>query len=244
MRYFLSKGSRSVAADLAARRTLCAFDYDGTLSPIVAHPEMARLRGGTRRLLARLARLYPCAVISGRARADLLDKLRGAGIRRLIGNHGAEPDLMPASAGHKSTAWQAALEPALAHLPGVWIENKGQSLAVHYRQARDKGHARRSIDAAVQNLESVRVVGGKQVVNVLSPSAPDKGAALLAECRRTSCDWILYVGDDDNDEDAFALGGNVVAVRVGWRPDSRARFFLRNQQEIDKLLALMIELRI
>ena len=243
MRYFLSKASRAVAECLAAQRTLCAFDYDGTLAPIVDHPEMARLRGSTRRLMARLARLYPCAVISGRSRADLLEKLRGAGVRRLIGNHGAETNLMSASEQRDVTEWQQALVPALAALPGVWVENKGQSLAVHYRQSTDKARARRRIATVVRNLERVRVIGGKQVVNLLSAGAPGKGAALAAERDRAGCNWILYVGDDENDEDAFTLAGNIVPVRIGRKPDSGAQFFLRNQREIDRLLALMIELR-
>ena len=43
-----------------------------------------------RNLLARLARLYPRVIISGRARYDVLDKLRGVKVARVIGNHGAE----------------------------------------------------------------------------------------------------------------------------------------------------------
>ena len=38
------------------------------------------------------------------------------------------------------------------------------------------------------------------------------------------CDWVLYVGDDETDEDAFALGGNMVPVRVGRKQRSHARY--------------------
>jgi hypothetical protein len=53
----------------------------------------------------------------------------------------------------------------------------------------------------------------------------------------------LYVGDDANDETAFALRGNVVAVRVGHSRVSEARYYLRAQTEIDELLRLLCALR-
>jgi hypothetical protein len=51
------------------------------------------------------------------------------------------------------------------------------------------------------------------------------------------------VGDDDNDEDAFALGGNIVSVRIRRKLRSKAGYFLRTQTEIDELLELLIRLR-
>jgi len=243
MRYFLSRACHSVATRLAAEKTLCAFDYDGTLAPIVAHPEQARMRAATRRLLAKLAALYPCAVISGRAKRDLLGRLAGTGVTRAIGNHGADAgsplrEVMP-----EVEEWAMELAPVLAPVAGVWVENKGRSLAVHYRQAIRKSEARRSIFAAVRKLRQARVFGGKQVVNIVPAGAPHKGTALMIERERVGCNCVLYVGDDDNDEDAFALAVDVVAVRIGRKPASRARYYLRDQPEIDRLLELLIGLR-
>ena len=51
------------------------------------------------------------------------------------------------------------------------------------------------------------------------------------------------MGDDENDEDAFALEGNIVAVRIGRKLRSHARYYLRNQGEIDELLELLVRLR-
>jgi len=81
------------------------------------------------------------------------------------------------------------------------------------------------------------------VINLLPAGAPDKGTALLSERERLGSDWVLYVGDDENDEDAFALDTNVVAVRIGRKPNSRASYYLRKQLEIDRLLDLMVVLR-
>ena len=92
MQYLLSRASRPILTRLARERTLCAFDFDGTLSPIVEHPDRASMRVRTRKLLGRLAALYPCVIVSGRARADVLGKLRGVNVARVIGNHGAETE--------------------------------------------------------------------------------------------------------------------------------------------------------
>ena len=243
MRYFLSPAGRSVATRLAAEKTLCAFDYDGTLAPIVAHPAQARMGMATRRLLTKLTALYPCAVISGRAKRDLLARLAGTGLKRVIGNHGADAGNPSREAPAVVREWAMELAPVVAPLDGVWIENKGYSLAVHYRQSVRKREARRSILAAVRRLRRARVVGGKQVVNVVPAGAPNKGTALLFERDSADCKCVLYVGDDDNDEDAFALSADVVAVRVGHKTASCARYYLRSQPEIDRLLELLIALR-
>src|SRR5580698_11101963 len=95
MRYILSKDSRILIARLAREKTLCAFDFDGTLSPLVEHPDRARMRAPTRKLLRSLAALYPCMVVSGRARADVIEKLNGANVVQVIGNHGAETESTP-----------------------------------------------------------------------------------------------------------------------------------------------------
>lgn len=242
MRYLLSQSSLPVAARLARERTLCAFDFDGTLSSIVDHPDRAKMRARTRNLLGRLAALYPCIVVSGRARADVLDKLAGVHVARAIGNHGAETATTQESR-HRIDEWRAALQQELETIPGVWVEDKGLSLAVHYRQAASKPEARRRILTAALKLKGARVFGGKQVVNVVLGCAPNKGDALAAERDRMGCNWVLYVGDDENDEDAFALDGNLVSVRIGRNPRSRARYYLRSQAEIDDLLALLVRLR-
>lgn len=243
MKYLLSRASRPLLKRLARERTLCAFDFDGTLSPIADRPARARMRDRTRDLLARLATLYPCVIISGRARADLLDKLRRVKVARVIGNHGAETESPIRKWRGAIARWKQALEPALRGIPGAWVEDKGLSLAVHYRQSPPSSRARRKIFAAARDLRNARVFGGKRVVNVMPQGARQKGGALAAERRRLKCDWVLYLGDDQNDEKAFALDGDVVPVRIGQARHSLARYYLRTQAEIDKLLKHLIALR-
>ena len=97
------------------------------------------------------------------------------------------------------------------------IEDKGLSLAVHYRGARRKKEARALILDAAAGLGDVRLVGGKQVLNVLPAGAPGKGQALERARARLGCDTAVYVGDDETDEDVFALDqpGRLLAIRVG-----------------------------
>jgi trehalose 6-phosphate phosphatase len=242
MRHLLSTVSRPIVKRLAKERTLCAFDFDGTLSPIVDHPNRARMRVRTRNLLRRLAELYPCVIVSGRARTDVLRKLDGVSVTRVIGNHGAETGTIRKS-DHRVERWKEALELELRPLAGVWVEDKGLSLAVHYRRSIQEAEAQRRIRAATQKLKGVRVFGGKKVVNVVLERASHKGDALVSERDRLGCNWVLYVGDDENDEDAFAVGGNIVSVRIGRKQRSHASYYLRTQSEIDELIALLVKLR-
>ena len=243
MQYLLSPASRPTLARLAGARTLCAFDFDGTLSRLVDHPDQAGLRARTRDLLGALAERYPCVIISGRARKDVLAKLAGVTLASVIGNHGAETEAAARQSRGQITRWKAVINRELGLIPGLWVEDKGLSLAVHYRQATAKREVRRRILAIAGSLTQARVFGGKQVVNLTPCQAPNKGDALAAERHRLACDWVLYVGDDQNDEDAFALDGNLVAVRIGRSQRSRARYYLRTQAEIDKLLELLVALR-
>jgi trehalose 6-phosphate phosphatase len=243
MQYLLSRASRAMLKRLARQRTLCAFDFDGTLAAIVEHPGRAGMPDRTRRLLGRLAALYPCVIISGRARSDVLGRLGGAKVARVIGNHGAEAEASSGGSRRGVKQWKASIEFELDAFPGLWVEYKGLSLAVHYRQSPHKAQARRRIFAAARKLKHMRVVGGKQVVNLVVARAPHKGEALAAERDRLACNWVLYVGDDENDEDAFALDGKIVPVRIGRKQRSHARYYLRTQAEIDTLLELLVRER-
>ena len=101
--------------------------------------------------------------------------------------------------------WRPLLEKQLSSLRGVSIEDKVFSIAVHYRQSREKKKARAAIVEAAAALNNARVIGGTLVVNILPKGAPHKGMALERERERLGCDTAIYVGDDETDEDVFAL---------------------------------------
>lgn len=245
MRNVLARGERATVARFLDGRVLLAFDFDGTLAAIVRDPARAGLRATTRRWLGQLAAVGPCVVISGRARADVTARLEGLGVRAVIGNHGLERGPAPAAWRRLVAAWREDLAAVVAAQPGVVLEDKRLSLALHYRRAPDRARARRAILRAVARLPRARVLGGKAVVNVLPDRSGHKGAALEREMRRLGCPRALYVGDDQTDEDVFRLARQerLLTVRVGRSARSAATYCLRSQGQVDALLALLVELR-
>jgi trehalose 6-phosphate phosphatase len=233
---------RPILDEFLQPRTLVAFDFDGTLAPIVRDPAAAAMRRKTRRLLGQVARRYPCAVISGRARSDVLTKLKGISLRAVFGNHGIETASSPRMVRGLMGKWQTQLGRTLPHIPGLVVEDKGASLALHYRRAARRAEVRRIVLDAALRLLGKRIVEGKMVVNVLPAGSGDKGTALAHLRRRLRCPLAIYVGDDDNDEDVFTLAaqGWLLGIRIGRSPKSRAQYFLPTQAAIDDLLATMI----
>ena len=203
------------------------------------------MRAMTARLLNELANLYPCVVISGRAQADVRSRLGAIPVQRVIGNHGVEPWQASGRLSAQVKRWRLSLERRLKTLPGVKVEDKTYSIAVHYRHSREKAKARSAIARAVSALDGARVIGGKQVVNVLPRTAHDKGMALLKERARLRCDTAIYVGDDDTDEDVFALADSarVLTIRIGARSSSAASYSIRRQSDIDRLLGVLVGMR-
>jgi len=242
VRWLLAGRNRRVLAGLARRRTLLAFDFDGTLAPIVADRDRARLGPRTRRRLQALTRRFRCVVVSGRSRADLARRCAGVGLAALVGNHGAEgPWLRGGAATRRAVArWREVLRLRLEGERGIEIEDKGLSLAIHFRRAPSRPGAGRAIRRALRPLAGVRIVAGKLVVNVLPAGSPDKGRAIARLRRLLESEAVLYVGDDETDEDVFASGlPGLISVRVGPRRGSRARYFLRTRSEVDDLLAAL-----
>ena len=233
-------------AQLTASRVLLAFDYDGTLAPIVANRELAGMRDETLSLFRELCELYPCAVISGRAKADVGARLAPARVKHVIGNHGLEPGENLSEFAAEIALMRPLLEAALAKYPGVELEDKLYSLAIHYRGSRQRRSARAAIYAALSALPlPLRIVPGKLVANVIPARAAHKGDALMDVCRWEMAECALYVGDDVTDEDVFRNdeSGRVFTVRVGYARRSAAKYFLRNQLETDALLAKLLEFR-
>jgi trehalose 6-phosphate phosphatase len=241
----LARRHRATLAAFAGGRLLVAFDFDGTLAPIVPVPARARMRAGTRRLLADAARRYPVAVVSGRALPDVADRLRGVPLRVVFGNHGLEHDAARATPSRRVARWVASLRAALGGWPGVVVEDKGHSVAVHYRGAPDRARARRAIEQAAGTLRGARVLGGLEAVNVLPGRTVHKGTALRRAMTICRCERAIYVGDEHTDEDAFAALGpdRLLGVRVGASRGTHARFHLRSQAEVDDLLRALIRLR-
>lgn len=246
MQNILEPTQRDVLREFAASNVLLAFDYDGTLTPIVDEPERAFMAARTRELLSQVARLYRTIVISGRAQPDALRRLRGVGVFEVVGNHGLEPwcgrndHLIEQVQG-----WRSILEEELLRFDGVQVEDKIFSLSVHYRRSVEKKKARSATMRLATELVGARITAGKQVINIVPEGAPHKGIALLRERRRLGCDRAIYVGDDETDEDVFALvpAADLLGIRVGAKRASAARFYIPRQKSMDALLRALLEQR-
>ena len=244
--HILGEEGRLALRRLARGQGLLAFDFDGTLAPIARRPESVRIRPRTRELLAAAARLYPCAVISGRGLADLRRVLDGLDLAALAGSHGAESSWTSALPVQVRVGdWAVSLRSRLRGQAGVVVERKPFGVALHYREATDRAAARAAILRLVADIPSVRVMAGKQVVEIVAAGAPTKAHALAEIRRRVQAETALYAGDDVTDEDAFREGDrdHLVSVRVGAGRASAAAFMLPSQRDMDALLAELIALR-
>ena len=239
------EGERAIAA-LGRARALFAFDFDGTLAPIVRLPSQARMATGLFRRLARLAQLAPVAVISGRSLSDLRPRIPPE-VQLCVGNHGSEAaDADPDADSMRRIcrAWVGQLRERLGgdERDGIVIENKGVTISVHYRIARDRKQAEERITRWIEELlPEPRVVGGKFVFNLLPQEARTKFEALVEIAAREAVDTVLFVGDDVTDEIVFAQApAHWVSVRVERHRGSRARFYIHDQAAMASLLDSLI----
>jgi trehalose 6-phosphate phosphatase len=228
---------------------LCAFDFDGTLAPIVVRPEDVQLPYDVQQRLITLSRYVPIAIITGRA-VITMQKHLGFSPDFIIGNHGIEG--LPGWADHAKNypvycdKWEqtviALLHEQAAFEPRILIENKQYSLAIHYRSVRDPGDMEQRLRYLFAQLAPPpRVIPGKYVFNLLPQDATDKGVALVKMMSSYDFRSAIYVGDDVTDEDVFRLHRpDILTVRIENAIDSAADFFLRQRGDIRHLLDELI----
>jgi trehalose 6-phosphate phosphatase len=248
MTLFSSIG-RSRLDDLVKPGLLCAFDFDGTLAPLVTQPDRAHTPQNIISRLGELSGYARVAIITGRSIDDVSGRL-GFQPDYLVGNHGLEgmPGWEVRAAGYREMCqqWMDILKQQLVHHPdfqsNIWIEDKFYSISIHYRIARDRNEIERRLVALLPELlPSVRIVAGKCVVNLLPPDAPDKGSAMMALMAASQASGALYVGDDVTDEDVFRVRcPELLSVRIGHDPRSSAEFFLAHRLCILQLLDEML----
>jgi trehalose 6-phosphate phosphatase len=223
--------------------TALFLDLDGTLAPIAARPQDVRPDPRRTSLLERLAdRLAGrLAVISGRTLADV-DRILEGRVKAVAAVHGLvlrgpdgvthqtppHPTLPEALAGFREFAGRDS---------GLLVEEKGASVALHFRLAAPHADAARACARGLAAHTGLTLQDGDMVAELRTPG-PSKGDSVrefMAEPPFAGA-VPVFVGDDATDEDGFAaaqaLGG--MGVGVGQRHPTLARFRLA---DVDAALA-------
>jgi trehalose-phosphatase len=206
-------------------------DYDGTLAPLVEDPPKAFMSDAMRAALERCAARddTEVAIVSGRGLRDI-QQMVGNPDLTYAGNHGLEISghLIEEFRHQGLVHYQArtdALVEALSEVAveGAWTEAKGPTLTYHYRKVPTK-----LWPGLVERARAIVAAAGFQArdahaaIEARPPIGWDKGRAVLHILReRNGPGWsnetrVIYVGDDDTDEDAFRfLAGLAMTFRVG-----------------------------
>ena len=248
-----------------APHVLLFFDYDGTLTPIVSRPEEATLSPRVRDLLRALAdkSKISSGIISGRSLGEIKGMVDIDGIY-YAGNHGLEiegPDLeytsREAEAARtliKDLAGRLAV--ALEGITGILVEDKGLSLSVHYRLVKVGEEAAvaeifHGVTESPLAEGKIRITTGKKVYEVRPPLDWNKGKAVekIATEVKAALNQrqalIIYLGDDNTDEDAF----RVLRPPEGWgifvggeNKSSAAGYYLDSPAEVAEFLSRMLDI--
>jgi trehalose 6-phosphate phosphatase len=177
---------------------------------------------GARDALVELVERYrTVAIVTGR-RSEEVAALLDVPHVTYVGLYGLED-----GANELVTAVTPRVQAATAEVKEAWVEDKGVSVAVHYRQARDPVSARAALTVALQPVATeagLELIEGKMVLELVPPDRPLKGGAVERLAREHGLQALLYAGDDHADLDAFdaldrliASGDVRAAVRLAVR---------------------------
>jgi trehalose-phosphatase len=223
--------ARLAAARRAGSLLALVLDYDGTLTPLVAHPDLACLDPRVRELLRRLAACPGVAVgvLSGRTLDDVREKVGLPGLY-YGGTSGLELDLRgrvvvpPAAEAGRPLIGRLAeqLEVVAVGCPGAWVERKSFGLTLHYRAAPLPHRLTllaQASEVLQQQAERLRVVPAARAVEVTLAVGLTKGTALRQLALDAGPDVLpLYAGDEANDAEALEAAAMLGGIAVGVGP--------------------------
>ncbi|MBS3814995.1 MAG: trehalose-phosphatase [Hadesarchaea archaeon] len=234
-------------------------DYDGTLTPIMDRPDEADLSGGMRENLAQLSELTNVAIVSGRKLSDLKKRV---GVEDIYysGNHGFRIKGPGASFTKEEAELTSPIISEISReikektrgIDGVIIEDKGLTASVHYRlvQESEVQELKQLLEDLLESYQEeglIETMFGKKVLEIRPNLSWDKGKAVLWLLESVGIEdegFVIYLGDDETDEDAFQVIRNRgIGVLVSEEEmDSLAQYRLQDVKEVNTLLSRLIEL--
>lgn len=215
-------------------RPIFFLDYDGTLAPIVTDPRAAYPHPDVPSILLALQRAHPVWIVTGRSISSL-ERLLTIGLPA-IGVHGLEKRRSGGAVESSVPPVQLdslqSVRNSVPRMDGIWIEEKGPTFAIHFRQAVDQVSAREALTHWAKTLpDDMEVLWGKRVLE-LRPRGQSKGHAVKEILSEFEGHIPVYLGDDRTDEDAFnMLESPAVTVKVG-HGETGARYRLPDVEAV------------
>jgi trehalose-phosphatase len=266
LEYLVSAWNLILEQVRAAKHILLLSDFDGTLAPIVEKPEQALMSEDIRNLIELLSneQRFTVGIISGRTLTDLKEKVNVNGII-YAGNHGFEIEGPGMSFINPITdeikpffrIIRQILALTLGTIKGVFIEDKGVTLSVHYRQVDEEEVkmveilVKKAINGPVAQ-GMFKITQGKKVYEVRPAVNWDKGKAIRLLMKRygrggrASGLLPIYLGDDLTDEDGFRMIEKYkhgITIHIGGnKNDSAARYYLNSPEEVPLFLSGLLEI--
>jgi len=237
-----------------SKKRIIFLDYDGTLIPFAKKFDEAQPDTELIKILKKLNKnIYNrLVIISGRDKKTLDDWFGDLNIE-LCAEHGAwikeKEDNKWKLIEKMSNEWKNEIRPIIEkyilRTPGSRIEEKTFSLVWHYRNVHPelaevrKNELKEDLIHITYNKD-LSVLDGSKVIEVKN-SIFNKGRGLRLWLDKEDYNFIMFIGDDWTDEDAFkVLDQNAYSIKVGYS-NTNARYFLLNHLEVRDLLKLMIE---
>lgn len=251
---------RALTAAAATPRLLVTSDFDGTLAPIVNNPADARPLPAAAAALEALAALpdTAAALISGRALGVLRELSGMSAAVQAVGSHGAEfetggPERSDSGnvsgfAHEIDTALLARIIDELNAIadgrPGVTVETKPASVALHVRNASDSDAAAAlALATAAAESWDAHTTAGKAVLE-FAVIVTDKGEAIDILRNRCAATAVVFLGDDVTDEKAFRrMRDGDIGIKIG-PGDTLAGFRIDTPADVAAVLQYLADARL
>lgn len=236
------------------KQVIFFFDYDGTLAPIVKNPKDAILPDKAKEILQQLAQDFLVAVVSGRDRSDVKEKV---GLENVYyaGSHGFDisgPNNMDMQYEGGQQAIPALneaeknLKQKLNGVKGSRVERKKYAIAVHFRNVAENEVplVKSAVYEELNRQENLKKGEGKMILELKPDIDWHKGKAtrwLLQKLTEKGKPSIpLFLGDDVTDEDALeAISEDGIGILVGTHgAKTAASYRLENVDEVPEFLQL------